>query len=243
MHTITTGVKVTVFLFALFLLPINGYTQYVGGEVGVNFAIGSPQGEFSENVENLGLGGSFYGGYNLPKSPFMIGVDIGYLRYGKESRLEPFSLTIPDVTVRVENTNNILLTHLFIRVQPDLGSVKPYLDGLVGLKRLYTKTKIESDEFDDDEPIAESTNSSDYALSYGIGGGLKIKVFEKSVSAEKSGSVAIYIDLGVRYLLGGEAEYLKKGSITRTTTGDVIYDFRQSKTDLLLFNIGVSLLF
>ena len=238
-HVIVTGAGI---LISLFLLPINGNAQYVGGEFGVNFAIGSPQGEFSENVENLGIGGSFYGGYNLPKSPFMIGIDIGYLRYGTESRLEPFSHTIPDATVRVENTNNILLTHLFIRVQPDMGSVKPYLGGLLGFKRLYTKTKIENDA-SDDEPIAESTNSSDYALSYGIGGGLKIKVFEKSSSDEEENRLSVFIDLGVKYLLGNEAEYLKKGSIIRTSTGEVFYDFRQSKTDLLLFNVGVSLLF
>lgn len=216
--------------------------QFIGGEVGLRGSLGLPQGEFSDNVENVGWGGSIYAGYNFPKTPLMIGADIGYLLYGSESRLEKFSTTIPDATVRVENTNNIFLGHAFLRLQPDMGSVKPYVEGLIGFKNLYTKTRIENDSWTEEE-IAESTNSSDYAFSYGLGGGLKIKVYQKETPGQDIRLFAVYLDFGVTYLPGAEAEYLKEGSITRTPEGDVHYDFIQSRTDLLLINIGVSVRF
>lgn len=242
MGTARRRIAAGVVFIPLFLGSVNGNAQYRGGEIGLNGSMGIPQGEFGDNVENLGWGGSIYGGYNFPKTPIMIGIDIGYLLYGSESRREKFSTTIPDATVRVENTNNIFLGHFMVRLQPEMGSIKPYVDGVIGFKNLYTKTRIENESFAEEE-IAESTNSSDYAFSYGVGGGLKIKVYEKDMPGHEDERFAIFADFGARYLPGSEAEYLKEGSITRTPEGDVYYDFKQSKTDLLLFNIGVSVLF
>lgn len=241
MHNIrTSAAGIIIFLLVVFY-PAIGSAQYTGVEIGLNLGAGMPQGEFAENVENNGWGGSIYGGYHLPNSPIMIGVEIGYLIYGTEARLEPFSSTIPDVTVRVENTNNIFLGHLFVRVQPNNASVKPFVDALFGFKNLYTETKITGEDFDDDT-IAKSTNSSDYAMSYGIGGGLKVQVYKREAT-EKKKKLAVFIDFSGKYLLGRTAEYLKEGSITRTPEGEVFYDFYESKTDLFMLTIGVSVLF
>jgi len=46
----------------------------------------------------------------------------------------------------------------------------------------------------------------------------------------------------MRYIIGGEAEYLKKGSIRRENS-KVSYDIIKSKTDLLTAQIGVALEF
>ncbi len=241
MILINTRVLALVYLIFLVILPCNVNAQIHGLDFGFNLSMGVPKGEFNENVENLGWGGSIYGVYNLPNSPFMVGLDIGLLSYGREVRSERFSLTIPDVTVRVVNDNNILLTHLLFRIQPDWGGTKPYFDSLFGFKNLFTTTRIESETIFDEE-IAESTNSSDWALSYGLGVGLKIKVFEK-FDPDKDEHFSLFIDIGMKYLWGGEAQYLKEGSIIRTTPGEVSYDFNQSETDLLLFNLGISMLF
>jgi hypothetical protein len=49
----------------------------------------------------------------------------------------------------------------------------------------------------------------------------------------------VLIDFRIRYLFGGEATYLKEGSIT-VSDGAVEIDARRSRTDLLTYQLGVS---
>ena len=88
-----------------------------------------------------------------------------------------------------------------------------------------------------DEDIISSKNYDDVAMSYGGGGGLLIRVYQGR-KKESKGLYAININLGFRYLFGGEAEYLKKGDIHRED-GNVTYSPSKSTTDLLNVNIGI----
>jgi len=139
------------------------------------------------------------------------------------------------VTVRVERTNNIFLGHMLVRLQQDAGIVSPYLDGLVGLNYLWTATKIR--DADNSEEITSSKNLDDLAFSYGIGGGIMFNVYESRTHV--ADIAKIYIDLKVRYLYGGEAEYLKKGAVSIDEHSNVSYDISKSTTDLMLYQIGV----
>lgn len=99
-------------------------------------------------------------------------------------------------------------------------------------------------------PIASTTNFDDLTLSRGVGAGFMISIvsfekhtkvsnsFMKATGGSQKAEVELLLDFKIRYLYGGEAEYLKEGSITREN-GDVIYDVRRSDTDLLLFQLGV----
>ncbi|MBD3236068.1 MAG: hypothetical protein GF330_05150 [Candidatus Eisenbacteria bacterium] len=217
------------------------------------FAVGLPQGDLADEVDNTGFGGHLNGGLSFERVPLMIGVGFGALEIGREERKEPFSTTIPDVTVDVITNHRIIYGHVLLRLQPTRGVVRPFLDGLVGFKNFRTTTRIESEEGFEDETVAESTNSDDTALSYGIGGGLQVRVHSKTVpcgEAEKQAAEAgelfaggqfnIYVTGGAWYLLGGEAEYLKEGSIRREN-GAVIYDLSKSSTDVLMIYLGVTL--
>ena len=53
---------------------------------------------------------------------------------------------------------------------------------------------------------------------------------------------SVYINLGLSYRKGGEAEYLTKGSIT-IDDGIVTYDVRESKIDIVMLQIGVVVAF
>jgi hypothetical protein len=111
--------------------------------------VGQPQDEFQENVEDLGfgLGGMF--AYRPGSGPLMIGADMEFAIYGSETRQEPFSLTIPDVTVEVKTSNNILLLHALARVQANRGIYRPYLDGLIGMHYFFTQTEVrDEDDFE-----------------------------------------------------------------------------------------------
>ena len=203
--------------------------------------MGIPMGTFGDNVDNTALGGSFFIGYHLSNKPVIIGADLEFLRYGKECRTELLSQDIPDLPVKVTNRNEMLLAHLLLRIQPNSGEIVPYFDSLIGFNYLYTRTSLKGDRRYYD--VISTTNFSDWVLSYGLGGGIKIKVLENiSRKAGKENYISLFVDLGMRYLFGSKAEYLKEGSIQRVS-GKAFYNAYESRTDLLQFKIGVSLMF
>lgn len=204
---------------------------------GINFTLGFPTGEFKENIDRLGYGisGHFALWNPKPQMPFTFGLNIGYLNYGNESRREPFSSTIPDVTVDVDRTNNLVNFHLLFQVMLPEGPFRPYAEFLFGGSYLFTETSIKSRGV---EEVASSTNFDDFAWNYGAGAGFLIQVGEGD--GEQMGG--IFIDLKARYLFGTEAEYLKEGSVT-VQNGRVIYDISKSKTDMITANLGVVFFF
>ena len=167
----------------------------------------------------------------------------------------------------VTTTNDLVAGHLFLRLQPSGGFFQPYVEGLVGFHYLSTSTSV-SDQGDDSEAIASTKHLSDFTFSYGAGVGVMFRVWQPSADFDpekdlglnsdsedqetdgvrgeaaeeedkvKLESVGIFLD--VRYLRGGEADYLKEGSIM-IEDGRVRYDVRHSRTDMVIFRIGVSL--
>ena len=213
-------------------------------ELGLGFSIGIPQGEFKRNVPELGWGGTGTIAFRIANSPLSLGGSLGFMIYGQERRKEPFSLTIPDVTVDVITSNNILLGHLLMRLSPAQGVVRPYVEGLVGFKYFWTETRIKDESDPDAEPIARSTNQQDGAFSYGGGVGLAIQVYDGRAKRADTGEgpVSVLVDLRLRFALGSEADYLKRGSIERV--GETItYDLQRSKTDFMIPTIGVIIAF
>ncbi len=232
-----------IFLIIVSLFLVNSQLTAQSFNVGVNLIAGSPQDEFDDNINNpgFGIGGLF--GYHPGASPLMVGAEFSFLIYGIENRQEPFSTTIPDVTVDVETSNYIFLGHLFARLQSNQGFIRPYLEGLIGFHHLFTETEI-SNEGVFEEPIAKSTNLNDTAFSYGTGGGVMILVHKSKKQSERDrlDLDEVLINFRLRYLFGGEADYLKKGSIGREN-GEVTYDINHSRTNLLTFQLGVAFIF
>lgn len=224
------------------ILPLKLYSQNFTAYGDLLLAF--PRGEFEENVSEVGygLGGGF--GYHFGDSPLMLGAEIQFIRYGNETRREPFSNTIPDVTVEVETSNNILLFHPLLRLQSTAGAIRPYLDGLIGLSYFFTETAVRDEDNIGGENIASSTNHDDSVLSYGFGGGLMIRVYqaERQNTGGRTKRHELLIDFRVRYMFGGETTYLKEGSITRDN-GTIKIDPIRSTTDLMLFQLGVAFMF
>jgi hypothetical protein len=164
---------------------------------------------------------------------------MSWLQVGSETRKEPFSTTIPDVTVDVQTENSLAQFMLLFRLQPKQGSIRPYADALFGLHYLYTRTTIKNAS--NDEEVASTTNFDDNAAAYGFGGGAMIKVYEHPRGGT-SAPVQLFIDLQFRYLIGGEAEYLKEGSIRREG-GTVTYEVTESNTNIAVARIGVAVNF
>jgi hypothetical protein len=223
-------------LVALVLLalcvPASAKLNFMGG---LHFNGGFPQGEFKDqlNKDAFGLGGQFF--YAPETSPFGIGIELGWMNYGNEKRREPFSSTVPDVTVEVTRSNNLVEGFFIFRGQVPRGPIRPYADAMVGFNYFFTKTTISNSD-DPSHDVASSTNQDDAVFAYGFGGGAMVQVYD---GPKRSGKpLQVFIDAGLRYVLGGEAEYLKKGSIQIEGT-TVSYTKIKSKTDLLRLHVGV----
>jgi hypothetical protein len=203
--------------------------QTVGGSI----MLGSPQGDFRTNVDRLGYGLQFHGTLWAPdkERPFTIGLNIGYMVYGEVSERRPLSEFIPDVTVEVNRTNNLANFHLLMQVSPFTGTVRPYLEGLIGGAYIFTTSEVKSTSTQ--LTFAESTNWDDFTWSYGTGAGL-LFLISKDLGEVKD----LYLDIKGRYIYGTEAQYLTENDV-RIVGGRVLYFPRKSKTDLLTFHVGV----
>lgn len=218
--------------FLMSAVPAAAFTNFQGG---VNLLLGFPQGDFKDEVDKtgVGIGGEFL--YTPGNSFFGIGASLGFMVYGHETHREPFSSTIPNVFVDVTTDNNLIQGHLLFRVQPKTGPIRPYGEGLIGFNYLFTETTIE--DIGDGEDIASSTDFDDVVFSYGAGGGVMINLYSGDPTRGKLWK--LMLDLRLRYLVGGEAEYLKEGSIV-VEDGQVLYDISKSKTDMMTAQIGLT---
>jgi len=230
-------------LSLLFTLFAVAPAQAQIGTGSLNAVLAIPQGEFADRLDGVGfgLGGEFV--VHIPNTPVGLGLSGTFLTYGRERITERFGGgALGRVEVDVVTSNNIALGHVLLRLQPQNGAFRPYADALVGVGYLFTESRIEDVDFDDDRDIASSTNFDDATLSYGIGGGVMAQVY-RGQSGSTGRPFVVSIDARLRYLFGGEADYLREGGIRTNENDDLVFDVTRSSTDLLLPQLGVSIRF
>ncbi len=217
-----------------------------GLEAGLGLSLTWPQDEFKEEVD-FAWGGGFrlgYGFFEESAAGPSLFFDLSYLNYGRERRVAPFSLTIPEVAVDVVTDNYMVLVSPGVSIGVRRGWFRPYGEFFVGPTYIATRTKIEDRSLERKE-IAGSTNFSDWAYHVGFGGGVKVPLWRRpgtSDTKEKKLS-EVLLDLKFDYIKGGEAVYLKKGSIRRDDNGNYSYTYYESTTDLFQVRIGCSFRF
>ena len=188
---------------------------------------GIPVGEFGDRVgTSPGMGLDFTG--RIGRAPIAVGAELGYLQYGKETRRLSLVPAVPEVLTDVNTTNHLLQTHALIRLQPLTGRVRPYVDGLLGFRYVFTRTSFANP----DEGSHGSTLLGDFAPSAGAGGGVAVVL----VSGRDA---TLNLDLGLRYFTGGDVEYLTKGAIERHE-GGVTLEPTRSAIDLVSLHVGLA---
>ena len=225
--------------FAILFFSSSGDAQQ-SFQGSLNFFLGFPQSEFKNNIDSIGYCGSGHFAYNFPRSSISVGASFGVLVYGREGRTESLSTQNLDFDVNEVTTNMIYMCHFLVRVQPQKGMIRPYLDGSIGFNYLLTITSIKNYRGTETYTLASSNILNDLVLSWGTGGGVMIRVYSKK--RKKRNPFVIYIDFGAHYLWSKEAEYMKEGSI-RQEDDQVLYDVYKSTTDLLTGHIGFTFAF
>ncbi|MFC2101059.1 hypothetical protein ACFLRZ_04435, partial [Bacteroidota bacterium] len=204
--------KIKLYIVSFFLFSVTLISKAQEGNLGLQFMVGVPQGEFSEVTDAIGMGGNlnfiYYPGDDFPLG---IGAQLGGMVYGSNTQREDLvaqikfnDVVIDELVIPLEivTTNSIVNFDAIMRLRAPLKLVSPYIEGLVGFNYISTYTKIidksEDHRFssEDDNVIVKKTQLEDYIFVYGFGGGL-------AFSLGKS----VWIDLRVDYLLGGKADY------------------------------------
>jgi hypothetical protein len=235
----------------------------------INFAMGFPVGDFGKTTNDAGFGADF--GVYFPVSKranwIKVGPQFMVLGTGSSTQRETQQIEISlggqvidviELPLRIVTSNTLIGGHAVLRANAPINNpyLEPYLQGMIGFRRLATTVRIfdESDEgyFDpnEDGEISNSTPIEDWVFSYGGGGGVQIRL-----------NKFIFLNLSALFLLGGEAEYYTKEDIknfqfnfvgNNYTSGSPDLDpddFKldaipsKSKTPIVQGNVGITILF
>lgn len=235
------------FCAALLAAPASAQTY-----LGLTLEGGIPHDDFHDQLDDVAVGASAQLLVQAGPLPLALGLDGGILTYGQQAR--PLEARIDGRSAflgEVETTNNVSHLHAVLRLAPPSGALRPYLDALAGFNYLHTRTRFEQevilvdDDFIDVGPDAvvgrETTSSTvldDFALSYGVGAGVLVRV---AAGDDDGTPFEAFLEVGARYLLGEEARYLTEEG---PRGGDLpLVRVRESETNLIRPQLGLVIQF
>ena len=204
--------------------------------IDLSFAMGTPKGSFSNALDRNLYGIDMALTYQLQGTPLHFGMGLQYQNFGWSESYDYYSFD-----GKVRTTHDMISPHLLMRIEAPLSYisiVSPFVEGIVGFNYLYTESKVV--DFWSDEETPGTINYDHATPSYGIGGGLRIRLFEEFDFDGDYLKIAFLIK--TRYMVGGEAVYLKEGGLTSTSSG-LNYNLERSRTDLVTLNFGFVLSF
>lgn len=200
----------------------------------LNFAIGTPQGGFAQEIDRNSFGLDLAFTYQVPYTVLHLGAGLGYQNYGWKQRSTNLQ-DIPEIDLTVRTTNNIVTPYVLARIEAPYGAMKPFIEGSMGFNYLYTETSLVDDHYE--EEIASDVNHDHITTNVGFGGGIKVDLYQGFNSDGDFYGLSLVIK--AKYMLGGNASYLREGDLT--SNGNFLdLNIRESRTDLVTFNIGVA---
>ena len=192
------------------------------------FLTGVPIGRFGNRI-GTSPGAALDFTARVGRTPVFVGAALDILHYGRETRRIALFPAVPEVFSDVDTTNRLFRTHALLRFQPVTGRVRPYAEGLLGFGYVYTRTSV---DLGDEGAQAGTTHLGDFAPSFGAGGGVTIGL----VSVQDA---RFALDIGLRYLTGGEVDYLAPGELRRDESG-VTFEPTRSPPTLFGVQIGIA---
>ena len=195
---------------------------------GADGLMSQPKGEFASNV-GRGWGFVLNGMYRIDYKGYLtIRADVGGVQYGTERKDASFLGITGRVALDLETTNNIAWGAIGPQIMIPDGPFRPYANAAIAYTDFSTTSTL-SDPFGQFQSIS-TQNAHDGSHAWIFGSGFQIPF-------GTSGA----FNVGGKYYYGGRATYLTKGDITDNPDGSITLHPRNSKTDMVLWQIGFSL--
>ncbi len=197
----------------------NGFAQSI---IRLSYNNSNPMGQMGANIRQM-HGVSLEYSYQLPRSPFSIGIDLGFSNYGIK-KIDDFTVVAEgqmpstyDLTI----SNNTC--HAFFTTRMNLtraGFVQPYLTARVGVQEYHTDFTLENPNVnhttDCPDPVDEGAVLSDVAMAAGFGFGVNIdlgKAFKFDLGKNR-----VLFNVEANYLAGGSVQYMSLNAPTNTNS-------------------------
>ncbi|HSF16697.1 MAG TPA: hypothetical protein VLK65_14205 [Vicinamibacteria bacterium] len=197
-------------------------------QIGVSGVAGFPQGDFGESIGDTRWGGSFFFTRRLGSSPVRLGMDLGFHANGSvDVVLGGVGLGRSAKDARL--TNDIYFGHFISRVQPVHGRLAPYIEGAFGFRAFETAIVLKECSLD----CTLSTLTTSTTVSLGGGGGISFRL-----SGNDETESRISLEVGARYLFGGETEYFLPSDLS-ALADDLSPVPHRSTTSMTTVSFGV----
>lgn len=167
-------------------------------------------------------------------SPLFIGLDLNYLTFGRD-KVEASAATPPYKT-----SFNFYSVCSMMRLYPDPDKIglSLFIDGMLGLKLVNARTKVDKDLFntinnDEDEVL---NNEIDKGLGYALGIGFVGRKYKENSDGtmRKKESVTVR----VTYHGGEPVTYVKRGSVI-IDNGNVMFETDEAKPGMIMLQVGI----
>ena len=198
---------------------------------GISFTNSVPQGEMYSNLSGAGLGFSLYGAGVFSDFPLAIGGEMDFLIYDYETKYFNASHSGWDLGEDTVETKTLVLPlTVFVRLQPSMGRVSPYLEAFGGCNLLIASADYNAESYNGD-----SKNKFSASFAYGLGAGLMFRVADIIMS--ETSKMTINIDLRMRYSFGTNADV---STVKIFDDSSVEFTTHESRTNMINTLIGVS---
>jgi len=231
-------IATAVFFAVLLLRPVPSFGQPGRSPAGLRgFTLGGlfPSGAFDSHVGRDGGTAAIHLAKRSGLSSFFVGLELSFGYYGHVHR-HAYMDNIPEVQLDVDTYNNIAQGLFFVRLQPRVGDVSPYVEGLAGVSYIFTDTTVSDDDAEDD--VAYNINFDDWTVTAGAGAGVIVRLHKR----RGGGGGGTFLDFKVRYMAGGRATYLTQGGLV--VEGDQVrYTVDRSGTSFVTVQAGLTWFF
>ena len=200
----------------------------LGGGIGMSI----PTGDFNRRLGSNMFMVDAHIAYPLGHVPVLQGgFAFGYSVMGKNEKTVPITTDYAGITEGTLTTRcKVFSYHPLLRLNPLQGRVRPYVDGMVGLRQFSTTSKVAAGGVE--ENISKERNQTDVAFSTGWAVGVMVTL----------GKLA-YVEARVERFDSGKATYADPESVTVSDQGVVGFNTITSNTDVTNVLVGIGLRF
>lgn len=204
------------------LLCLVTYSGFAQSTVRLSYANSNPIEQMGVNIRQM-HGISLEYSYQLPKSPFSIGIDLGFSNYGTR-KIEDFSVMTEgqqmastyDLTISNNTCHAFFTTRLNLTRK---SFVQPYLSARVGVQEYHTDYTLENPNINHTtecpDPVDEGTVMSDVAMVAGFGFGVNVDLGQ--AFKFDLGKNRLFFNIEANYLAGGTVRYMSLNAPRNST--------------------------